>query len=166
MRVIPSRADGEGAHDAICVTQRRITPEPQNTPVVSRWRLSRCEVGAPPLVAIPASASLGMTRCYCWCGGKEVTTIGRFLSTPRFPSCATQASALTLRRVMRFFLRRASLALATGLLIFCCSCERHRVGELPAEHEKKSGEADASKPHTAPPARATPANFFPDKPKP
>jgi hypothetical protein len=69
---------------------------------------------------------------------------------------------------MRFLLRRAGLTLATGLLTFCCSCERHYVGELPAEHETKSGEADAAKPNAAatPAARSTPANFFPEKPKP
>jgi hypothetical protein len=69
---------------------------------------------------------------------------------------------------MRILLRRASLTLAAGLLIFCCSCERHHVGELPAEHQTKSGETDAANPHeaAAPEARSSPANFFPDKPKP
>jgi len=85
-----------------------------------------------------------------------------------FPPCAHQAKALTLRRVMRLLLRRASLTAAGGLLIFCCSCERHRVEELPAEHQTKSGETDAAKPQAeAPPeVRSSPANFFPDKPKP
>jgi len=69
---------------------------------------------------------------------------------------------------MRLLLRRASLTLAAGLLIFCCSCERHRVGELPAEHQTKNGETDAANPHAAasPEIRSSPANFFPDKPKP
>jgi hypothetical protein len=69
---------------------------------------------------------------------------------------------------MRLLFRRAGLALATGLLIFCCSCERHRVEELPAEHQTKSGETDAANPKSAPsPAvRSSPADFFPDKPKP
>jgi hypothetical protein len=69
---------------------------------------------------------------------------------------------------MRFFLRRTGLALATGLLIFCCSCERHHVGELPAEQQTKSGETDVTKANAAssPAARMSPANFFPDKPKP
>jgi hypothetical protein len=86
----------------------------------------------------------------------------------RFPACAFQTRALTVRRVMRFLLRRALLALATGLLIFCCSCERHHVGELPVEHTTKRGETDVPKPHAAPSpaARMSPANFFPDKPKP
>ena len=70
---------------------------------------------------------------------------------------------------MRLLLRRAGVTLATGLLIFCCSCERHHVDEqMPAEHQSKSGETDAAKPHQAasPEARSSPANFFPDKPKP
>jgi len=69
---------------------------------------------------------------------------------------------------MRLLFRRASLTLATGLLIFCCSCERHEVGELAAEHETKSAAKDAPKAEAAPSpaARSSPANFFPDKPKP
>lgn len=88
---------------------------------------------------------------------------------PSFPSCVPQATALTLRRVMRLLLRRACLTAAAGLSIFCCSCERHRVEEqMPAEHQTKSGETDAANPHAAatPEARSSPANFFPDKPKP
>jgi hypothetical protein len=74
--------------------------------------------------------------------------------------------------LMRSFLRRAGLILATGSLVFFLSCERHHVGELPGEHETKApGEEHAStthEPHASPSpaARNTPANFFPDKPKP
>ena len=98
----------------------------------------------------------------------EQSDVRRFPSTPRFPPCAPQGSALTLRRVMRLLLRRVGLTLAAGLLIFCCSCERHRVGELPAEHHTKSSEIDTTKPDAAPSpaARSSPANFFPDKRKP
>jgi hypothetical protein len=69
---------------------------------------------------------------------------------------------------MRFFLRGAGLALVAGLLIFWCSCERHHLGELPVEHQTKSSETDVTKPNAAPSpaARTSPANFFPDKPKP
>jgi hypothetical protein len=70
---------------------------------------------------------------------------------------------------MRFFLRRTGFALVTGLVIFCCSCERHHVDEIPVEQEKTSGETHApAAPEASPTAatRATPANFFPDKPKP
>jgi len=70
---------------------------------------------------------------------------------------------------MRSILRRAGLILATGSLVFFLSCERHRVGELPLEPETKaSAEHHAATTHASPsPAtRATPANFFPDQPKP
>jgi hypothetical protein len=71
---------------------------------------------------------------------------------------------------MRLFLRRAGLILATGSLVFFLSCERHRVGELPLEEHAKVPAEDhaATTPHISPsPApRSTPANFFPDKPKP
>jgi hypothetical protein len=70
---------------------------------------------------------------------------------------------------MRFFLRKTGLALVTGLVIFCCSCERHHVDEIPAEPEKTSGETHTNVTPEASPSpatRATPANFFPDKPKP
>jgi hypothetical protein len=70
---------------------------------------------------------------------------------------------------MRLLLRRAGLTLAASLLIFCCSCERHRVEEqMPAEHQTKTGETDAAKPHEAESSepRSSPANFFPDNPKP
>jgi hypothetical protein len=73
---------------------------------------------------------------------------------------------------MRLFLRRAGLILATGSLVFFLSCERHHVGELPGEHETKAPAeehaATTPVPHapSSPAARNTPANFFPDKPKP
>jgi hypothetical protein len=69
---------------------------------------------------------------------------------------------------MRSILRRAGLTLSAGLLIFCCSCERHHVGELPLEQETKApAEVDATTyASPSPAARATPANFFPDQPKP
>jgi len=73
---------------------------------------------------------------------------------------------------MRSFLRKAGLILGTGSLVFFLSCERHRVDELPDEHETKArAEEHASMTHEShaspsPAARNTPANFFPDKPKP
>jgi hypothetical protein len=70
---------------------------------------------------------------------------------------------------MRFFLRRAGSVVAAGFVIFCWSCERHQVGELPAEGKMETaGDTHAPEPQASPsPAtRATSANFFPDKPKP
>jgi len=88
--------------------------------------------------------------------------------SPAFLLAPPKPRRLVCGRVMRFLLRKTGLALVTGLVIFCCSCERHRVGELPAEQEQQIGEGDATKPHAAPApaARSTPADFFPDKPKP
>jgi len=74
---------------------------------------------------------------------------------------------------MRSFLRRAGLILALGSLAFFLSCERHQVGELPLEEHAKAPakEHAAATTHAhdaspSPAARSTPANFFPDKPKP
>jgi len=74
---------------------------------------------------------------------------------------------------MRLFLRRAFLVLATTSLVFFLSCERHHVGELPDQLEKTKAPAEehASTMHEShaspsPAARNSPANFFPDKPKP
>jgi hypothetical protein len=70
---------------------------------------------------------------------------------------------------MRSSLRKSGLILGLGSLIFYCSCERHRVDELPLEHNTKAPAAE----HTegvhaspSPAAHSTPANFFPDKKKP
>ncbi|HVF72134.1 MAG TPA: hypothetical protein VM940_11060 [Chthoniobacterales bacterium] len=88
---------------------------------------------------------------------------------------------------MRFILRRTALVLATGSLVFFLSCERHHVGELhgdqhadphaehkadapPERHDSKTDQSQATTHHShtaqtpAPPN--SPANFFPDKPKP
>jgi len=77
---------------------------------------------------------------------------------------------------MRILLRRAGVMLAAGLLVFCCSCERHHPDELPHHGPKKHGD-HATKEHgdthatkeqaaPSPASRGTPANFFPDKSKP
>ncbi|HKP92902.1 MAG TPA: hypothetical protein VJS88_03320 [Chthoniobacterales bacterium] len=80
---------------------------------------------------------------------------------------------------MRSFLRRTGLVLATGSLVFFLSCERHHVGELTGEteadapshqHETKSDQPTATTQHShtsqTPEPPNSPANFFPDKPKP
>jgi hypothetical protein len=79
---------------------------------------------------------------------------------------------------MRFDFRKAIAWSSAVTLIFWCSCERHHVGELPDEHattETKAPAEEHSSPsamtphsHTAgtPEPRNSPANFFPDKPKP
>jgi hypothetical protein len=92
------------------------------------------------------------------------------------PSCAPQRSALTVPNLMRSFLRRAGLILAAGSLACFLSCERHHPSELHSAHndpKAPAGDHHASGDHHAtthaspsPAARSTPANFFPDKPKP
>jgi hypothetical protein len=83
---------------------------------------------------------------------------------------------------MRFDFRKAIAWSSAVTLIFWCSCERHHVGELPDEHgtteakvttEEHASPSDQSAAmthhaHTAPTPepRNSPANFFPDKPKP
>jgi hypothetical protein len=77
---------------------------------------------------------------------------------------------------MRPLLRKAGLALALGSLVFWFSCERHHVGELEGDHHTEtkapahehSSTAAAHPTHTSPTPepRNSPANFFPDKPKP
>jgi len=81
---------------------------------------------------------------------------------------------------MRPLLRKAGLALALGSLVFWFSCERHHVAELEGEHHTETkapahehsstAEQPAAPGHThsspTPEPRNSPANFFPDKPKP
>ena len=87
---------------------------------------------------------------------------------------------------MRSFLRKTGLVLALVSLVFFLSCERHHVDELPSEHaadhetkpateehqhhETKSDQPAATTQHShaaqTPEPKNSPANFFPDKPKP
>jgi hypothetical protein len=86
-----------------------------------------------------------------------------------------------LSQTMRFDFRKAIAWASAVTLIFWCSCERHHVGELPGEvkAERKTPAEEHSSPsdqstattntsHTSQTAapRNSPANFFPDKPKP
>jgi len=84
---------------------------------------------------------------------------------------------------MRFDPRKAVAWCSAVSLIFWCSCERHHVGELPDEHATAETKAtteehapasaqsapamhDHSQMAATPEPRNSPANFFPDKPKP
>jgi hypothetical protein len=83
---------------------------------------------------------------------------------------------------MRLDLRKAGAWCAIVSMIFWCSCERHHVGELPDEHATTEAKAPAqehevkadqpasttenSRTAQSPAPRNSPANFFPDKPKP
>jgi len=111
----------------------------------------------------------------CWTLG-----VRRFLP-PAFLPLRAATPSVYVPNLMRLFLRRAGLILATGSLVFFLSCERHTVGELPNEQARetkapaKEHDSQSDQPtsttntsHTSQTAapRNSPANFFPDKPKP
>jgi len=74
---------------------------------------------------------------------------------------------------MHFGPREAAAAISAAALIFCCSCEKHRLGEDPEdqkEHadpaagaEENSGATKPSAESPAATASPTPVNFFPEK---
>jgi len=72
---------------------------------------------------------------------------------------------------MAFLLRRIGIALVTGLLIFCSSCEKHPIGEIPevqreqvdpAKAWSQASEMDSEKSLSSP----TSPEFFPAKTRP
>src|SRR5438046_3493926 len=78
---------------------------------------------------------------------------------------------LVCERIMAFLLRQVVVGVATGLLLFCSSCEKHPVGEMPevqreqVDPEKawsKESEMKSEKASSLP----TPAEFFPANTRP
>jgi hypothetical protein len=72
---------------------------------------------------------------------------------------------------MAFLLRQIGIAFMTALLIFCSSCEKHPLGEIPevqreqvdpAKAWSQASEMDSEKSLSSP----TPAEFFPAKTRP
>jgi hypothetical protein len=72
---------------------------------------------------------------------------------------------------MAFLLRQIGIAFMTALLIFCSSCEKHPLGEIPevqreqvdpAKAWSQPSEMDSEKSSPSP----TPAEFFPAKTRP
>ena len=72
---------------------------------------------------------------------------------------------------MHFGVREMAAAISAAALIFCCSCEKHYLGEVPEvqkEHvdEAKSGEENAAankaEAGESPTPKRTPAEFFPE----
>jgi hypothetical protein len=60
--------------------------------------------------------------------------------------------------------REIVASICAAALIFCCSCEKHRVGEDPEVQKEKEGNvAAANKAEVveSPAAKRTPAEFFP-----
>jgi hypothetical protein len=58
---------------------------------------------------------------------------------------------------MSSHLRRAAVTVSAAALVCFCSCERHKVGELPSEEEHAKPGAD-EKHHSAKHAKANPAD--------
>jgi hypothetical protein len=72
---------------------------------------------------------------------------------------------------MRFLLRNCVAFSACVSLIAICSCEKHKVGEMPDVQKERTDLANQSAtPETGgtsptPSAKPTPADFFPTKPR-
>jgi hypothetical protein len=76
-------------------------------------------------------------------------------------------------RIMRLFVGKCVAIFSGAFLILICSCEKHRLGEMPAvqrEHVELAKAADdtvplteESKPFSELKATPTPAEFFPEK---
>ena len=71
---------------------------------------------------------------------------------------------------MHFGVRETAAAISTAALIFCCSCEKHRLGEDPEVQKEnmgeKAGEENVAAPnksnvHESATPKSTPAEFFP-----
>src|SRR3954463_9323981 len=58
-----------------------------------------------------------------------------FSASVGFPSCAVTDEARSVPDLMRSYLRKTALVLATASLVFFLSCERHHVGELEGHTE-------------------------------
>jgi len=73
---------------------------------------------------------------------------------------------------MHFGVRHVVASISAAALIFCCSCEKHRVGEDPEAQKERADElkgseenSSASKETSASPSATvspTPAEFFPE----
>jgi hypothetical protein len=72
---------------------------------------------------------------------------------------------------MAFLLRQIGIAFVTALLIFCSSCEKHPLGEIPevqreqvdpAKAWSQASQMDSEKSSSSP----TPAEFFPANTRP
>src|ERR1700694_5581434 len=89
-----------------------------------------------------------------------------------FDLAQRDGSRLLSDRAMHFGVRHAAAAVSAVALIFCCSCEKHHLGEDPEvqkEHVIVPGESDATsaatkETSTSPPVTPspTPVEFFPE----
>src|SRR2546421_10364326 len=96
---------------------------------------------------------------------------GRSQLHRRFCLARSVDRQLLSERAMHFGLREIVAAISAAALIFCCSCEKHHLGEDPEaqkEHVESAGAGEetsaAEKENAEPPAAtksATPVEFFP-----
>jgi hypothetical protein len=74
---------------------------------------------------------------------------------------------------MHFALRKTGIFFVAGAAILCCSCEKHRLGELPeaqkehvdvavAEENPAAAKKADMPPNPSPTPIPTPAEFFPE----
>ena len=91
----------------------------------------------------------------------------------RFRLAQSAKARLPCVRVMHFAVRKAGILFVAGVLILCCSCEKHQLGEFPPaqrEHvdlasgasEEDSDMVKERSPSSAPSPNPTPAEFFPE----
>jgi hypothetical protein len=68
---------------------------------------------------------------------------------------------------MTFRLRHNVIAVATGLLLFCISCEKHPLPETRGVQEEQVDAEKARETHSEKSSSSpTPAEFFPTNPRP
>jgi hypothetical protein len=73
---------------------------------------------------------------------------------------------------MHFCVRQIAAAISAAALIFCCSCEKHRLGEDPEVQKENVDESKGGQENVGAPNKAdvpesatpkpTPAQFFPE----
>ena len=66
--------------------------------------------------------------------------------------------------MIHFGVREFVASISGAALIFCCSCEKHRLGEDPEiqkEHEGNAAAENKAEVVESPGAKRTPAEFFP-----
>jgi len=61
---------------------------------------------------------------------------------------------------MHFGVREIATAISAAALIFCCSCEKHRLGEDPEVQKERVGESKGGENENAA-QKPTPVEFFP-----
>ncbi len=90
----------------------------------------------------------------------------------RFSLARGKDRHLLCQRVMAFLFRQIVIAAGIGTLLFCNSCEKHPLGQMPEVQREqvdpatkvssRESETRSEKPSPSP----TPAEFFPAKPPP